>query len=224
MSLFNSSFLTEFLFTEINRLKQNNFSCVSLNSSKILDKDLNFLILSPNYEIPQTNLDLVKEKSNYEPVSNSTELEYDYQGSLFYILFVIFWYAICVICMIALQTKENDLEFYEDNYDSEINATNSLFRPISDDITKREALEELLKPGFRDKMWDIYSNTPNSYKIRKFENKKIQNMDRKLKQYYSLTPDFNRDTIGTMNSQDSNTKQFKRLLNRIIFLFQNYKN
>lgn len=34
-------------------------------------------------------------------------------------------------------------------------------------------------------MWDIYLENPNTYKIRKFESKKIQQIDRKLKQYYT---------------------------------------
>lgn len=32
-------------------------------------------------------------------------------------------------------------------------------------------------------MWNIYTDTPNSYKIRKMENKKIIGIDRRLKSY-----------------------------------------
>jgi hypothetical protein len=34
-------------------------------------------------------------------------------------------------------------------------------------------------------MWDIYLDNPNSYKINRFESKRIQQIDRKLKQYQS---------------------------------------
>lgn len=54
--------------------------------------------------------------------------------------------------------------------------------------------EELIKPGFRDKMWDIYSETPNSYKIRKFESKKLQLIDRKLKQYNTQKGEFAKES------------------------------
>ncbi|CAF0922840.1 unnamed protein product [Brachionus calyciflorus] len=197
MSLENSSAFIENLLIELNRLKQNTLTCdsFSLNSSHLL-KNINFLILSPNSLI-ETQIDtdvkvLSTEKPEYEPVLNSTssiELDYDYSGALWYIYFVIFWYAFCVICMISIQTKKSDLDFYEDSDESDKNTAHGLLKRIRDDKIKREALEELIKPGFRDKMWDIYSETPNAYKIRKFESKKIQNIDRKLKQYYSQTGD-----------------------------------
>jgi hypothetical protein len=43
----------------------------------------------------------------------------------------------------------------------------------------------LRKPEFRRKMWDIYAENPNSYKIARFESKRVQQIDRKLKQYYT---------------------------------------
>ena len=42
-------------------------------------------------------------------------------------------------------------------------------------------------------MWDIYLDNPNSYKIRRFESKRIHQIDRKLKQYYNEKGDSNKD-------------------------------
>jgi len=54
--------------------------------------------------------------------------------------------------------------------------------------------EDLVNPAFRKKMWDIYLDNPNSYKINRFESKRIQQIDRKLKQYQSaVSSNVNRD-------------------------------
>jgi hypothetical protein len=47
-------------------------------------------------------------------------------------------------------------------------------------------------------MWDIYLDNPNSYKIRRFESKRIQQIDRKLKQYYNEKGD-NKDHYKTID-------------------------
>ena len=47
---------------------------------------------------------------------------------------------------------------------------------------------------FRQKIWDIYFDNPNTYKIRRVDSKRIQKIDRKLRQYYTMTGGESRPT------------------------------
>lgn len=40
--------------------------------------------------------------------------------------------------------------------------------------------------AWREKLWSIYTTNPNNYKIRRFESKRMQQIDRKLRQYYAI--------------------------------------
>lgn len=60
----------------------------------------------------------------------------------------------------------------------------------------RRNLEDLRDPGFRQRMWNIYLENSFSYKVRRFENKRIQHIDRKLKEYYGTELKTNTVTPG----------------------------
>ena len=46
--------------------------------------------------------------------------------------------------------------------------------------------EDLRDVAWREKLWSIYTTNPNNYKIRRFESKRVQQIDRKLRQYYAF--------------------------------------
>lgn len=69
-------------------------------------------------------------------------------------------------------------------------------------------LKELLKgPGYMQKMNEIYFDNPNQYKIKRFEIKRIKQIDKKLKQYYSSNQNDYYKTFDTSQLDDrSKTK------------------
>jgi hypothetical protein len=169
----------------------------------------------------------------YENITNDSissfsniRSDYDYTGAFYYILYILIWYGLFVIILIIIQTKMSNLDEFEFSDDPrDITARNLLKRIRSEDI-KKEALgsfifkmffplrnqliffllsilEDLRNPMFRQKIWDIYFDNPNTYKIRRVDSKRIQKIDRKLRQYYTMTGSETRPT-STANTTLNN--------------------
>lgn len=51
---------------------------------------------------------------------------------------------------------------------------------------KTTTKEDLRDMAWREKLWSIYTSNPNNYKIRRLESKRMQQIDRKLRQYYAV--------------------------------------
>lgn len=133
MTLVNDKLLS--LKTILNDGVYNSFNCEAKNVTSLLLKELN-IILIDSAKIENLSLNASNET---EPAS-TTENDYDYQGALVYIFFILFWYAVFIIALVVIQTKKSALEYYEDSDDpQELTARNVLKRIRTGDV-KREAL------------------------------------------------------------------------------------
>lgn len=126
------------VLSEIQLYQQNSLSCDIINSSSLL-KNFNFIILNSSPPTVTTE-SIQSDEATNSTDSNGLRNDYDYPGSLIYILFILFWYSLCIIAMIKIQTKKNDLDYFEDSDDSEDNNAHALLKRIRDDKVKKEAL------------------------------------------------------------------------------------
>lgn len=64
-------------------------------------------------------------------------------------------------------------------------------------------------PGYMQKMNEIYFENPNHYKIKRFELKRIKQIDKKLKQYYSNNQNDYYKTFDASQLDDKNKHKTK---------------
>ena len=147
--------------------------------------------------MPKTPNDILSLNTTADTPTNT--IDYDYQGAVIYIIFILVWYSTAVIILIKMQTKNSDLYYFENIYDTEEKNVHNVLRGIRERNVKRQALEDLRDPSFRQKMWGIYLENSNTFKVRRFETKRIQQIDRKLKEYYT------NDTIKSNSAANSVT-------------------
>lgn len=125
---FNTSlFLTNFC----NNYHKNILTCNTFDQN--FTDNLNLVVLNENQE------------AESPPVLIPTnESQYDYDGALYYVCFVLLWYALCVICMIKIQTKTSDLDYFDENGDSETEKAHNLMKRLRNDSVRKEALGKLI--------------------------------------------------------------------------------
>lgn len=112
--------------------------------------------------------------------------DYDYEGAFIYIVFILVFYSLSVILMILIQTKRSGLYDLDEGNGFDGTAARNVFKRIRSENIEREALEDLRDVAWREKLWSIYTSNPNNYKIRRLESKRMQQIDRKLRQYYAV--------------------------------------
>jgi hypothetical protein len=244
------SILSEYI--NLNALNSLNCELRNISSSLFL-KPVNIILFNDEIRQDQSTTSQTPISENLTTAVESTTPrlrdDYDYTGALIYIVFILFWYAVFVIILLVIQTKKTEIEYYEDDDDdTEDSTAHNLLRKIRTEDVKRKALgnlyklptffcfyyrtmvsiiqEDLVNPAFRKRMWDIYLDNPNSYKVNRFESKRIQQIDRKLKQYQStISSNFNRDDhyktidISQLERQKSNNSNSK---NEHWFLLKDY--
>ena len=134
MTLVNDKLLS--LRAILNDGVYNSFNCEAKNVTSLLLKELNIILIDSAKTTEYLSLDV----SNETQPASTTENDYDYQGALVYIFFILFWYAVFIIALVVIQTKKSALEYYEDSDDpQELTARNVLKRIRTGDV-KREAL------------------------------------------------------------------------------------
>ena len=65
---------------------------------------------------------------------------YDYSGALCFIIFILVWYSLFVICLIVVQTKNTEMDYFEDSDDPQEVTARNLFKRLRSEDVKREAL------------------------------------------------------------------------------------
>lgn len=126
-NLNSSLFLTKFC----NNYGKSLLSCKTLDPN--FTESLNFFVINQKPDIQSS------------PAPNPTnESQYDYDGALIYICVVLLSYAFCVICMIKVQTKTSDLDYFDENGDSESEKAHNLLKRIRNDSVRKEALGKCL--------------------------------------------------------------------------------
>jgi hypothetical protein len=145
----------KFLFDFINGLSYPQTSllnCELANISSLLLKQINILILDNVLKISNnrssSDSNPIAEDASLISGSNSTlkaasdaiRSDYNYTGALVYIVFILFWYSTAVVILIKMQTKNNDLYYFENCYDSEEKDVHNVLKSIRERNVKRQAL------------------------------------------------------------------------------------
>lgn len=86
------------------------------------------------------NIFLLNQKIEAKHPSPTNESQYDYDGAIIYICVVLFFYALCVIFMIKIQTNRSDLDYFGENGDSESEKAHNLLKRMRNDSVRKEAL------------------------------------------------------------------------------------
>ena len=123
----NSNTLLSTYIEELSKLR-NSFVCESVNHSSSFLKNVNIIILEGQKNFSTTNFDVSTRSSQVQfdnsTLNNNTVFEeklredYDYHGALAYIVFILIWYAISVIILINMQTRNNTVYYFENTFDS----------------------------------------------------------------------------------------------------------
>ena len=71
------------------------------------------------------------------PIETTQTVEYDYDGALTFVLFIIFWYSLSVIALICTSTKKNETQYFEESNNSH---ANNLLRHSNGENIKQQAL------------------------------------------------------------------------------------
>ncbi len=112
--------------TEANK-EHTSFTCTFSNLTSVLLKHINILVLNDRSEkrrnesnsLPNLNAsfdalpNLGEAVNTGSVLSTSIRDDYDYDGALFYILFILFWYGFFVILLIIIQTKMSHMDQFE---------------------------------------------------------------------------------------------------------------
>ena len=68
-------------------------------------------------------------------------------------------------------------------------------------------IEDLRDKSYRDKYWNVYLNNPKNYKLLQYEPKRIQQIDRKLKQYSAIQKNDHYKTIDSSLMSERSSRQ-----------------
>ena len=68
-------------------------------------------------------------------------------------------------------------------------------------------IEDLRDKSYRDKYWNVYLNNPKNYKLLQYEPKRIQQIDRKLKQYSTIQKNDHYKTIDSSLMSERSSRQ-----------------
>lgn len=130
----NGTILLSSLFNEIN---QNGFfgSCQwrNGNATSIMLKDLNMILIDSRDAKSTLDID---DGNGTTPNAN----EYDSEGALLYIVFILLFYSISVVLMIIIQTKKSDFYYFDNEDESEANSAQNVLKRIRSKDVEREAL------------------------------------------------------------------------------------
>ncbi|CAF4056398.1 unnamed protein product [Rotaria magnacalcarata] len=107
--------------------------------------------------------------------------DYDSTGSILYIVVVLLWYSMGIVCMLGMQIKASD----ETAGDYPKRRAKFLIDTLRDQTQTKEILgsiQELVDKQKRDKLWDIYRGTTdnNNHKLNRDETLRIRNIEKQL--------------------------------------------
>ncbi|CAF1428065.1 unnamed protein product [Adineta steineri] len=111
-------------------------------------------------------------------ISKLTPVAYDTTGAILFIIVVLFWYSMGIICMLGMQIKARN----ETVEDYARRRAKLLIETLRDQTHTKQILEELVDKQKRDKLWDIYLGTSdnNNDKLIRAEVLRIRNIEKQL--------------------------------------------
>jgi len=156
--------------------------------------------------------------------------DYDYQGAAIYIAVILIWYSTGLVLMLFIHVRprnfQNQFIFdYETNNKSVTSITNPFanYHNIQADNTKKQILNELKDPGYRQRLWKIYYSSaekqnephPQYYQTITADSVTIGRINRKLADIHRMDArdddDNNDNLIPTFNfSSNDTTKSFTK--------------
>jgi hypothetical protein len=143
---------TYLLSTVLDQINRYGLSCESRNLTSALLKNINVIVL--NSETPP-DLSKVVAAAESAP-SNDTTIkgilrdDYDYDGALIYIIFILLFYSISVVLMIIIQTKRSEFYYMDEDNENDGNSARDVLKRIRSKNIEREALGSML--GFFSKI------------------------------------------------------------------------
>ncbi|CAF1319312.1 unnamed protein product [Adineta steineri] len=101
---------------------------------------------------------------------------YDTAGAAIFIVVVLSWYAIGIVCMLGMQIRAR-----ADTIEECARRRTKLFiQTLRDQTQTKEILEELVDKQKRDKLWDIYLGKTTNDKLRRADTRRIRNIKKQL--------------------------------------------
>jgi hypothetical protein len=145
---------TYLLSTVLDQINRYGLSCESRNLTSALLKNINVIVLQS--ETPPHLSKVVAAAAAESAASNDTTIkgilrdDYDYDGALIYIIFILLFYSISVVLMIIIQTKRSEFYYMDEDNENDGNSARDVLKRIRSKNIEREALGSML--GFFSKI------------------------------------------------------------------------
>ncbi|CAF1094107.1 unnamed protein product [Adineta ricciae] len=110
--------------------------------------------------------------------AHKNDIAYDSTGEILFIIAVLIWYSLGMVCMLGMQIKARD----ETVEDCARRRAKALLETLHDQTHTKQILEELVDKQKRDRLWDIYLGTSenNSEKVIQDDLLRIRNIEKQL--------------------------------------------
>ncbi|CAF0927491.1 unnamed protein product [Rotaria sordida] len=137
---------------------------------------------------------------------------YDTSGAIIFIVGVLVWYSLGVVCLLRMQTISSSVVI-ENSSKHSTKLFNRSFREKRD---RKIILEELVDKENRDKLWDIYFGTSDDMnnKIIHKEPFRIRNIQRRLEMIDKDNQDDNERIQFSQGHKDPDSKYFSLSRNK----------
>jgi hypothetical protein len=153
------------ILNDLSNLKDG-LNCESNNLSSILLKSVNIILLESSSSsrlqcqksselntftttssLPLTaQSELVNSTSmllDHSSTNSDLRSDYDYHGAFVYIVFIILWYAMSVVVLIVMQTRNNNIYYFENSYDSLDKDAHNVLKNLRERNVKKQALGKI---------------------------------------------------------------------------------
>ena len=162
--------------------------------------------------------------------------DFDYDGAIIYIGFILIWYSMGIVLMLLLQVRPNKfhceiLSEYHTTVKSIASPTNPFdnYHNVEADHAKRHILNELNDPERRARLWKIYYSSkgkqdeppPQCYGTMTVDSARINHADRKLASIHQINEGHQDSLVRSSLDFSSNNNQLdgkKSLIRRITSL------
>ncbi len=130
--------LTGFNLTKLspNQTSSAIYECTLIDSQKPAET----LLISNLTSASHTNLVVIPPHQDLLPSGD----DYDYNGALVYLIFLLMWYAASVIALICSSTKKSRLHYFDDNDNPNVHATNNFLKQKNGENIRHQALGRTL--------------------------------------------------------------------------------
>lgn len=130
------------VYSSIMKLKNYGFSCELRNLSSLPCRNINLLFAAdePKSILQQTTIPTTTTTTGVPRDINDIREDYDYEGALIYIIFILCFYSLSVIMMIIIQTRKSEFYHLDVGNGFDESAAQNVLKRIRSQNIEREAL------------------------------------------------------------------------------------